>query len=235
MASRSNQLFGEWKIGTLGFLALSTLVILAGIIATTYLTSQTTQTSSKASTPQTGNQAPSGPHYNLNLIGVPKDKKADMTGQSGHRIFVPLVGSCQIRLSMGDFQVLDANCTDGVGRFQLPNPDPDNDGVTTYSVWARALGKPGGRSTTTTCATDPATGQLYCSLYTQVSVRSKGKSSFENVTKELLYIYADINNDGTVERLPLFDDRLLDYYWQYDNNGLKLVQLRFYEISTTVP
>ena len=182
----------------------------------------------------TGSGAPSGAHYNLNLIGVPKNKTADLTGSSGHRIFVPLEGSCQIRLAQGDFLVLDGNCTDGQGRFQLPSPDADNDGITTYSVWARALGKPGGSSETTTCATDPADGLLYCSVYSMIQVREKGKSSFENVTKQLLYIYADIDADGTLDRVPLFDSRLEDYYWQYDNNGLKLVQLRFYPLATDV-
>src|SRR6185369_17250534 len=61
----------------------------------------------------TGNGAPSGAHYNLNLIGVPKSKTADMTGNDGHRIFVPLTGSTKINLSEGPFEVLDANATDG--------------------------------------------------------------------------------------------------------------------------
>lgn len=181
-----------------------------------------------------GSGAPSGSHYNLNLIGVPKNKTADLTAGSGHRIFVPLTGSCQIKLGEGNFQVLDANCTDGSGTFQLPNPDADNDGITTYSVWARALGKPGGSSSTTTCATEPTTGDLYCSVYSMVQIRTKGKSTFSNVSRELLYVYADIDADGDLDRMPLFDSRLQDYYWQYDNNGLKLVQLRFYPLPTDV-
>src|SRR5206468_1429370 len=40
----------------------------------------------------TGNGAPSGTHYNLNIIGVPKDKTASLTGNDGHRIFVELMG-----------------------------------------------------------------------------------------------------------------------------------------------
>src|SRR6266851_7412742 len=40
----------------------------------------------------TGNGAPSGSHYNLNIIGVPKDKTADMNNNDGHRIFVQLNG-----------------------------------------------------------------------------------------------------------------------------------------------
>jgi len=149
----------------------------------------------------TGNEAPNGSHYNLNLIGVPKGKTADMTGSNGKRIFVPLTGNCKINLSDGDFQVLDGNCTDnGQATFQLPNPDPDNDGITTYSVWARALGKPGGKSSTTTCATDPVSGELWCSVYSMIQMRDKGKSTFTDVSKQLLYIYADTNGDGTLER-----------------------------------
>lgn len=182
----------------------------------------------------TGNGAPSGSHYNLNLIGVPREKSADMTGNNGHRIFVPLEGSTKILLTEGDFQVLDANGTDGSASFQLPNPDPENDGVTEYSVYARALGTPGGSSRTTTCATDPTTGDEYCSVESMVMVRESGRSRFENVSRQLLYIYADIDGDGDIERVPLFGDELEDYFWQYDNNGLKLVQLRFYPISTDV-
>jgi len=181
-----------------------------------------------------GNGAPSGPHYNLNIIGVPKGKTATMTGSSGHRIFVPLTGNCKINLGLGDFQVLDGNCTDGPASFQLPNPDPENDGTTEYSVWARALGKPGGKSTTTTCAVDPVTGEDWCSVYSMVSIRNKGKSSFTDVSRELLYLYVDMDGDGTVERYNLFNDALQDYFWSYDNQGLKLLQLRFYQIPSVV-
>jgi hypothetical protein len=183
----------------------------------------------------TGNGAPSGAHYTLNIIGMDSAKSADLTGSNGSRIFVPMTGSTKINLSEGDFQVLDANGTDGSAAFQLPNPDPDNDGTTTYSVYARALGKPGGSSKTTTCATDPTTGELWCSIYSSVLVRSGGKSTFQNVSKELLYVYADVDGDGTVERYNLFNSALDDYYWQYDNQGLRLAQLRFYEVATTVP
>lgn len=180
-----------------------------------------------------GNGAPNGAHYNLNIIGVPKSKS--ISNGSGNVIFVPESGSAKIMLSEGPFDVLDKNGTDGQAAFQLPNPDPDNDGTTTYSVWARALGKPGGSSKTTTCATDPSTGELYCSIYSMVLVRKSGKSTFTNVSKELLYVYADVNGDGTTERYNLFNSSLTDYYWQYDNAGLKLAQLRFYEVPTTVP
>jgi hypothetical protein len=180
------------------------------------------------------NGFPSGAHYNLNLIGVSQEKTADMTGNNGHRIFVRLRGNTKINLMEGDdYQVLDANGTDGAALFQLPNPDPDNDGRTEYSVYARALGGPHGSGTITTCATDD-TGQDWCSSESLVLVRSKGHSVARNVSKQLLYIYADMDGDGHDERYPLFDDALEGYYWSYDNQGLRLVQLRFYEISTNV-
>ena len=182
----------------------------------------------------TGSGSPNGPHYNLNIIGVPKSKSADMTGSSGHRIFVKLEGKSKISLyEADDFKVLDGNGTDGKASFQLPNPDPNNDGITEYSVWSRALGKPGGKSKTTTCAVDEL-DQEWCSTMSMVLVREKGKSSFTDVSKQLLYVYVDLDGDGTVERYPLFDSALQDYFWDYDNNGMKLVQLRFYEVVSDV-
>ena len=43
-----------------------------------------------AGNPSTGNGAPSGSHYQLNVIGVSKDKAAEMDGNNGSRIIVPL-------------------------------------------------------------------------------------------------------------------------------------------------
>jgi hypothetical protein len=176
----------------------------------------------------------SGPHYNLNIIGVPKDKTADMTDNSGHRIFVKLQGKSKILLSEGEeFQVLDANATKGPGEFQLPNPDPDNNGQTLYTVYARALGTPGGQAVVTTCATviDEVTGEEeeMCSNMQYVGVRSSGKPRWD-VADQLLYISVDLDGDGVDESYPLFSEELQDYFWDYDNNGLKLLQLRFYEV-----
>lgn len=142
---------------------------------------------------QTGNGAPSGPHFNLNIIGVSHDKSPNMNG-SGNVIFVDLGSktgdavTTKILLSQaadGVFEVLDKNGTDGEASFALPAPG-------TYTVWARALGTPGGQSKIATCATfiDPTT--------------------------------------GAATLLSLFDTCLQGFLWQYDNNGLKLLQVRFY-------
>jgi len=180
----------------------------------------------------TGNGAPSGPHFSLNLIGVPKGKSAGI--EDGRRIFVPLFGTTKILLREGDFAVLDGNATDGSGAFQLPNPDEDGDGITSFSVFVRALGKPGGSESLTSCATDPDTGEEVCSVGSAVLVRGTGGSKFTNFSRELLFVTADVDGDGDLDRVPLFGDGLEDFFWQVDNNGLRLAQMRFYEVPTDV-
>jgi len=197
-----------------------------------------------------GNDVPSGPHYNLNLIGMEKTKNPNIGCGEGHRIFVQLGknerATTRIMLTEGDFAVLDCDGTDGEAAFQLPNPDPDNDGTTEYSVYARALGKPNGHAEMATCATDPLTGEEVCSVHVLELTRTKGRQKFQNVSKYLLYIYAYVCTDydevadeciaWEYMRVPLFSDLMEDYLWSYDNNGLRIVQLRFYPgVETTVP
>ena len=184
----------------------------------------------------TGNGAPSGSHFNLNIIGVPHDKSPNMNG-GGNVIFVGLgtsgeAVSTKILLSQaadGVFEVLDKNGTDGEASFALPVPG-------TYTVWARALGTPGGQSKIATCATfiDPTTGQptILCSTDNEVFVRGTGKSSFRNVTSALTTIALAPGSPAQLAcatpTVSLFATCLQDFLWQYDNNGLKLLQVRFY-------
>ncbi|HWH30608.1 MAG TPA: hypothetical protein VNU26_16925 [Mycobacteriales bacterium] len=193
----------------------------------------------------TGNGGPSGPHYTLNVIGVSKGKTADMTGNNGHRIFVPDYGKARIGLTEGAFAVLDANGTDANGAaFALPNPDPDGDGTTAYSVYVRALGKPGGSAKVQSCYDDAQTGETWCAVDLAGGVepievtRSKGKSTFTNVSRDLLYVDVCTSYDSETQQCldwevqPLFSDSLDSYFWEYDNRGLKVAQFRFYEIPT---
>jgi hypothetical protein len=201
---------------------------------------------------ETGNGGPSGPHFNLNLIGVKKGKNASMDGNSGHRIFVKLYGRSDIYLIEGDdFAVLDANGTDGRAEFQLPHPDPNYDGVTEYSIFARPLGKLDLNdpkwARLTTCGIDADQGDLeLCSEENKVFIRDKGPQKFEKVTKYLTTIVLSSAVIDAIEeaenttcqsarnagpdktRITIFDPCLEEYFWKYENNGLKLLQLRFY-------
>ena len=238
--------------------ALALMALVGCSDETTSPTASVGSASPSLGTATTGNGAPSGAHYTLNIIGVPKDKSANLTGGSGHRIFVDLgrtgaAANTRINLTPGEFAVLDANGTDGTAAFQLPNPDPDGDGTTSYSVYARALGKPGGKATMQSCYED-ATG-TWCAVDFVGGVepitltRSKGPSKFTNVSKDLLFVdyctewAAGADGDlGTeddvctaVDQIALFSNTLLSYFWSYDNEGLKLAQLRFYEVPTDTP
>lgn len=216
-----------------------------------------------------GNNAPPGPHYNLNIVGVSHAKtNTTMTGSNRHTIFVALgthndAVTTAIYLVQGpDFQVCDGNGFDTaydcdgkvVGRgdgavFQLPcnlllpagsaecgatSTDPclvpcTTGDSTSYQVWARALGTPGGSATMTTCAYDGS--EKICSEENTILIRNKRKSSFSNVTKELTSLVYYNSDSGRYERVALFQGDLEDWFWQYENKGLKLAQLRLYLIE----
>ena len=179
-----------------------------------------------------GNGAPSGSHYNLNIIGVPKEKTGGTWTNDGHRIFVPLTGKCNIWLQAGTaFNVLDSDGTDGSARLQLLDPYPGTTNTSVYKIYVRALGKPGGSMTMTSGFVDEF-GNYWYSLENVSITRNKGKAVFSDKTLELTTIYADITDDGVYNpvRYNLFDNALYNYFWNYDNNGLKLLQLRFYMV-----
>ncbi len=162
-----------------------------------------------------------------------------MTGNNGGRIFVDLQGKTKIGLTPApegeSFQVLDANGTDSNGaRFQLPQNVSN-----AWTVWARIPGNQKGSVTITTCAdmvqTEDGTyveAVLSCEGITLDRARY-GK--FTDVSGSLLYVtlLADVlDGDGNVlleaGTYPLFDEAMEGYFWDYDNDGLKLLQLRFY-------
>jgi len=212
----------------------------------------------------TGNGAPSGPHYNLNIIGVNKGKNPPLTFSDRHTIFVALGSRNQslitnIFLTQGPFHVCDGNGFDPAydcdgnpikvsgntqmgAVFQLPCDTATVGGTQTgtcpdgtseaYSVWVEALGKPGGQATVTTCAFD-STGTLVCSTNNKVLSRGGGKSGFSNVTTLLTTLTCTAGTlgcpclTGTCS-FELFDNAFQQFLWQYDNQGLRNAQVRFY-------
>ena len=203
-----------------------------------------------------------GSHYNLNIIGIKGTKDSTMTDSNRHTIFVGLGGkdntvTTNIWLSPGfEFRVCDGYGLDAAydcdgnyfkpqgATFQLPcntaltyDPAvgcPAEVAQRSYSVWARALGKPGGSAKAMTCATDTLTNEVVCSTTNVLSLdRQKGKSSWQDATKQLTSLVADLDGDGDLETVPLFADGLVDFFWQWNSQGLKLTQLRFYPYAPT--
>jgi hypothetical protein len=174
---------------------------------------------------------------------------------SGHRIFVklgsPTGASTKTRIGLrqgDDFAVLDADGTDGKALFQLPDPGDVIDPITgeydpdaaDYLVFIKVLSPKGKAKMTTGVWTDPE-GNIWVvseeALYLNQPkpAGKEGKSinkgnQFEDVTKELTTILYDFDGDGTAERIEIFDPAYQYYFWDYDNNGLKHVQLRFYKL-----
>jgi hypothetical protein len=186
-----------------------------------------------------------GQHFTLNLIGA-KDKTSMPDNLGGHTIFVSLnregtKATTSILLREGDFAVLDKNGADGTASFQLPYPftDIDEDGIIDgdevgcYEIYARAL-SPQGSANMYTCTQDVDADYgfgTYCDTDNQITLArptGNGVGKFQKVTSALTTI--EIPDVGTI---PIFADTLDNYWWTYDNFGLKHAQLRFYPVPGT--
>jgi hypothetical protein len=154
---------------------------------------------------------------------------------------------------VGDFGVIDANATNGDGAILgVPDPCADSDPLTactpSYRVYARARGS-GGNATLTTCAEEAGTGfdttdDVWCGS-NGITLYAKGPSTkASDITDNLLHLTITVNGltdpqlagclgtklDGsqTID-VFLFDRCFENYFWNYDNNGLKNLELRFYK------
>ena len=176
----------------------------------------------------TGNGAPSGAHFTLNIHGVSNSNGTSYSGNNKNDIFVPLTGRCTIDLAKGTpFEVLQPDCTKGTpAKFQLPTLRATTTCATyAYQVWVRAL-TPKGTATMRTCFTTLTTGTTFCN--TTVVVLKKSRT-FSNVTDTLLSVCETVT--GTFKSEPIFSTTNQTYFWQYTNHGLRLAQFRFYPIS----
>jgi len=227
----------------------------------------------------TGNGAPNGAHYNLNILGKDNCPGDDLKNTNRHTIMVKLnftdptptttstaaldktnkIFLTQTPLNVtkfsDKFQVLDGNACDGDGAlFMLPS-NPFSCGLTIggtnstdpacltvdtditfqeYLIFIRELGKPGApNSSLTSCRLDTSVtpNETICSTEGVILSRTTGKSTFRDVTKELTTLCLNTNtangNDCDV-RVGIFDGTGFQYFWDFDNNGLRNVQLRFY-------
>ena len=189
-----------------------------------------------ASKTATGNGAPSGPHFNLNIHGMSNSNGSSYSGQNKNDIFVPLTGKCTIHLQKGTpFEVLQPDCTKHTSAvFQLPTPCATTACTTfAYEVWVRAV-TPKGHATMNTCyvtetSSSTTFGTTFCS--TRIVMLSKNRK-FATVTTTLLTVCTAT----TLTYQPIFGTTNKTYLWQYTNYGLRLAQFRFYPIakSTTI-
>jgi len=97
--------------------------------------------------------------------------------------------------------------------------------IASYQVWARVVGTPGGNGTITLCAFDQTTLTEVCNT-DEVLMRNK-PNKFTDITKTLTTLVGATGPAG-VGNYPLFASGFSGFFWDYDNNGNKVLQLRFY-------
>lgn len=196
-----------------------------------------------------GNQCDGKFIYKMNIIGVKNPKNAPMTNTNRKTIFVALGANgapakSTIYLTQGAFAVCDGNSWDQAHRcdgtnlsnytgsvFRLPcnlnvPSDFDCDGQgeqACYDIYFRALGKPGGKVTITTCGLLPDGTKVCSSENTGLISRNNGKPTFTKVTNALTSLVGctDIGDSATCGRYALFRDEFEQFLWEYDNQGLK--------------
>ena len=146
-----------------------------------------------------------------------------------------------------NFQVLDANATGtSEGLVLVPcenvNAESEDPGVC-FDVWATALGGPGQADVDVVCTFDDTVvdtniddGDCQMDTIDFSLVRNSGKPVQQPITN---YLRAsgcfDENGDGecdqgekTFSNIWIFNlDALEGYFWDYDNQGLRLAQIRF--------
>ena len=187
-----------------------------------------------------------GKHYNLNIIGAKNASEVGnnkIVGESmGHTMFVDLYGKTKIIMTQdpdGEFEVVDRS---GVG--EKPAKTEFNIALGHYNVYARALGKPGGKANISAYGdfgdfTDEFGDSIILLGYVNIN-RSTRKPTSVNIN-ELFYVDVTLydtegNIVGVYEDYWVFDiDELIEYYWDYNNKGLKLLQVRFYECKLINP
>ena len=117
-----------------------------------------------------------------------------------------------------------------------------------YSIWARALG-PGGNAEITTCADETGAGfdgtdDVWCGS-NGITLYAKPRKTVD-ITGNLLHMTITVDGVANPELAAcigisttgsttldvfLFDRCFENYFWNYDNNGLKLLELRFYSAA----
>lgn len=85
-----------------------------------------------------------------------------------------------------------------------------------------------------------ADDEIICSnesvlLVRDMTVQGGKAPKFVNKTKELTTIRADVDGDGDLERVGIFADGLYDYFWDYNNQGLRHAQRRLPPSLPPVP
>jgi len=147
-----------------------------------------------------------------------------------------------------NFNVVDANGTDGSATVLVPCTKVTAASTTTgicFDVWATTLGGPGSANVDIVCSFDGTVSSDTnidsgdCAMGTGVDIPLERKSGRPVQTDVTKFFRAsgcfDTIDDGvctagekTFSNVWIFNlEALIEYYWIYDNNGLRVTQIRF--------
>ena len=212
------------------FLAVAILATLSGV----------TVAAKSPEVQDNSNGAPSGAHFNLNVIGWAQSDQNngdewngnDLSG-NGHRIFIPL----KTTWNKDPKTTTDEPNEPGVSgttvgpqkgvkikvqwdtNFAVIDCDAtDGEAILQmpeggFDIYVRALGKPGGALDLDAYIIEG--GYYYYVGHVDIDRPNGGKSKFEDISRILIY-----------QSNPVWDYD--EYFWQLYNNGLRLAQFRFY-------
>ena len=143
-----------------------------------------------------------------------------------------------------DFEITDRNALDGDAYISVPSDMLCNDDYIMFDVWIRVMGKPNQCLQITGWAQDFMDGNYYWFRSGTVYLSKKKGTTFEKINELFEVVYcSDPSNDGppngnrgtgtgcevTPETMSVFNGAFQDYFWQFTNQGTKVVQVRLYE------
>jgi len=206
-----------------------------------------------------GNGIPiSGPHWNINFVGHPKDYKGSGDDSSGHSIMIPLKNVPEgVQLTCKDIDgvvVIDDKgesttvAPTGARIYFLPTdhfaiidrdatdengatievPVSGGDNAAAFDVYIRVLGKPATCMNINAYAYDKEVLTWYLAGTVYVS-RQKGKTTFVRANELFtVCVLWDPVSQKCLDFTSVFDGVYDNYFWSILNDGTRLVQVRLY-------
>lgn len=164
--------------------------------------------------------------YELTVIGAPNERVAPVP-RAGW-ILMPLNRGVTVTAREGDaFLVDDANGFDGLTQLSLPKRGSlaENDAAE-FEVYVRWLQPPSGGQQLL-CGTEEA-ATYWCRNGARVIL---GNGDTQDLTDRVRMVTMITEGSGEQSPYFVFDERLQDQVWQYDNQGIRIAHIRLYPVN----
>lgn len=136
-----------------------------------------------------------------------------------------------------DFEIVDRDATDGEAEIVIPTYDVSGEPYLAVDVFVRVLGKPLQCMHINGYAEDQTQGLWFWSGSVTLK-RKPGKSLFYKVNDLFLVWWCDVDPitelciQDTEAEISVFDSLFAEYFWNIENDGTRIVQVRLYPRTT---